>query len=421
MQFRCTQPDGSHERPVHCGRAVHHFWPRTASPEGAIVRTAFVSTYPPRRCGIASFTSDLSQVTGDREIVALHSPDETTPYPREVHHRIRRDEPSDYSRTASALSACVDVVSVQHEYGIWGGPDGEAVLEFVRALDVPAVVNLHSIFGEPTPRQREILVELVQSARATVVMSQSAADLLAAAYGVEPLRVSVIPHGVPDLPIVRPETLKAGLGLAGHEVILSFGLLRPTRGCEDVLEALPAVIGEHPTACYVIVGATHPDTLGREGEAYRMALTDRVKKLRLTNHVRFVDRFVGRVELMRWLEAADVVVTPYSNIDQIASGTLAYAMGAARPIVSTPYPYAAELLAEGRGVLVPPSSPAAIASALNELLADEDLRAAVGRRAHEYSRRMVWSEVGPAYRQLFERVVADVRMPALARRALVNA
>jgi glycosyltransferase involved in cell wall biosynthesis len=387
-----------------------------------LVRTAFVSTYPPRRCGIATFTSDLSRVTERREIVALHPPDQATPYPIEVHHRVRRDEPTDYLKAARAVSACVDVVSIQHEYGIWGGEDGESVLDFVGALSVPAVATLHTVLRTPSPRQRAILVDLIRSVQATVVMSQSAAGLLTSAYGVDPSRLDIIPHGVPDLPMVPSETVKPDLGLVGRDTILSFGLLGPGKGYELAIEALPAVVAEHPDVLYVIVGATHPDLVRREGEAYRSSLVERAKALGVTDHVRFVDRFVGRVELTRWLESADVFVTPYPNMDQIVSGTLSYAMGAGRAIVSTPYAYSAELLAEGRGVLVPPGSPAALAKALNEVLGDEELRASLGRRAYDHSRGMVWREVGAEYHRLFGRVVADVPVPvATMRLAAVSA
>lgn len=373
----------------------------------------FASTYPPRHCGIATFTQALSSATGEREIVALHPPGPHLPYPSEVHHRIRSDEPGDYPRVARDVSRCADVVSVQHEYGIWGGADGSAVLDFVRALDAPVVATLHTVLRQPTPNQRAILGDLVRAASATVVMSRSAARVLAGTYGVDAAKVEIIPHGVPDLPLVDSGTIKPALDLAGREVILSFGLLGPGKGYELVLDALPAVVAARPTACYVVLGATHPNLLAVEGEAYRRSLQDRVARLGLERHVRFVDRFVGRVELTRWLEGADVFVTPYPNLDQIVSGTLSYAMGAGRAIVSTPYAYAAELLDGGRGILVPPASPAAWADALIGLLENDELRAAVGRRAHEHSRAMVWSNVGTQYRRLFARVVAGTRIQAL--------
>jgi glycosyltransferase involved in cell wall biosynthesis len=324
----------------------------------------------------------------------------------EVHHRIRRDEPGDYLATARALDRCVDVVSIQHEYGIWGGDDGDSVIDFVRSLRLPAVTTLHTVLQDPSAGQRAVLSELVARSAATVVMSRSAASLLETAYGVDASRLDIVPHGVPDLPLVDPETVKAGLGVNGHDVILSFGLLGPGKGYELALDALPEVVAAHPTVCYVVVGATHPDLLSAEGEAYRDRLVAQVQRLGMEGHVRFVDRFVGRVELTRWLEAADVFVTPYPKLDQIVSGTMSYAMGAGRAIVSTPYTYATELLADGRGVLVPPGSPTALASALNEVLGDRDLRVALGRRAHQYSRRMVWSAVGTEYERILGRVTA---------------
>jgi len=346
---------------------------------------------------------------GNREIAALHPPEQAAPYPIEVHHRIRRDEHADYAHTARALNSCVDVVSIQFGDEIWGGEDGSHVLDFVRALRVPVVVTLHSAPAAPTAGRRAVISELITSADTTVVMSPSAIGLVASTYGADPRHLEVIPHGVPDLPLVNPETVKPTLGLEGREVILSFGLLGPGKGYELAIDALPAVVAAHPSALYAIVGATHPDLLRRDGEAYRTALVDRVRGLGLEGSVRFVDRFIGRVELTRWLEAADVYVTPYPSLDQIVSGTMSYAMGAGRAIVSTPYAYAADLLADDRGVLVPTGSAAAMASALNRLLGDGDLRAAIGRRAYDHSRPMTWTAIGAEYRRLFARVTGHPR------------
>ena len=310
----------------------------------------------------------------------------------------------------------MDVVSVQHEYGIWGGEDGRSVIDFVRALDVPSVATLHTVLQRPTPGQQAVLSELVGLTDATVVMSQSAAQRLTSVYGIDPGRLHVIPHGVPELPFVDGARVKSALGVEGHQVILSFGLLGPGKGLELAIAALPEVVAAHPTVLYAVVGETHPDLVRTEGEAYRDSLVAKVASLGLEKHVRFVDRYVGRVELTKWLEAADVFVTPYPNLDQIVSGTLSYAMGAGRPVVSTPYAYAAEVLADGRGVLVPAGSPTALAKALNKLLGDPELRAAIGRRAYDYSRRMVWSAVGAAYRDVFMNV-AGVNRP-VARPAL---
>jgi len=295
------------------------------------------------------------------------------------------------------------------------------VLDFVRALHVPAVVTMHTVLRHPTPNQRAVLSELTSIADASVVMSRSAANLLIDEYGADERRLHVIPHGVPDVPLVDAESVKPTLGLAGRDVILSFGLLGPGKGYELAIDALPAVVARHPSALYVILGATHPDLIRREGEAYRESLVAEAKRLGVADHVRFVDRFVTRDELTRWLEAADVFVTPYPNLGQIVSGTLSYAMGAGRAIVSTPYTYASELLADGRGLLVPPGSPRDLAAALGSLIGNPALRAQIGRRAHAYSRRMVWSAVGAEYRSLFERLVARFQPAIVSPRILARA
>jgi glycosyltransferase involved in cell wall biosynthesis len=319
-----------------------------------------------------------------------------------VRHRIRRDEHGDYLRVAEALNAsATDVVSIQHEYGIWGGDDGAYVLDFVRALRTPVVTTLHTVLRTPTPSQRRILAELVSMSTTTAVMSGAAASLLGRAYDVEPGRIRVVPHGVPDLPLVDPDTVKPGLGLDGRLVILSFGLLGPGKGYESAIAAMPAVTSAFPSALYVVLGATHPDLLRHEGEAYRRRLEAAVQALGMGDHVRFVDRFVGRAELGTWLKAADIFVTPYPNLDQIVSGTLSYAMGAGKAVVSTPYAYARERLAGGRGRLVPPASTSALAGALTELLGDHAGRAAIGRRAYQYSRGMTWPAVGREYAAIF--------------------
>jgi glycosyltransferase involved in cell wall biosynthesis len=343
-------------------------------------------------------------------------------YPDEVRHVIQKERREDYVSTARALNRTVDVVSIQHEYGIWGGADGDHVLDFVEALRVPAVVTMHTVLRTPTARQRAVLSELAAIADASVVMSRSAGNLLVARYGADPDRLVVIPHGVPDVPLVDADAVKPSLGLAGRDVILSFGLLGPGKGYELAIEALPDVVAAHPEALYVILGATHPELIRSDGEAYRQSLMGEVERLGMTDHVRFVDKFVSLPELTRWLEAADVFVTPYPNLNQIVSGTLSYAMGAGRAIVSTPYTYAEELLADGRGVLVAPGSPSDLAAALGSLIADPALRARIGGRAFAFSRRMVWSAVGAEYQALFRRLVKQVAsVPSAARSIGISA
>ncbi len=343
--------------------------------------------------------------------MALHPVDGPGAYPSDVRHVVRKDELADYYRAARALENCgAQVVSIQHEYGIWGGESGAYVLDFVRQLRQPVVVTLHTVLRNPSPAQRRVLSELIHLSAASVAMSRAAATLLVRAYGVNLDRVEVIPHGVPDLRRADPAAAKRELGLEDGPMILSFGLLGPGKGYEAAIESIPAVVSRFPNARYVVLGATHPEMLRREGEVYRRSLEDRARRLGVSEHILFVNRFVDSDELGRWLGAADIFVTPYPNLEQIVSGTLSYAMGAGRAIVSTPYAYAAEMLADGRGWLVDQATPdvlsAELAEAFVALLGDDELRTAYGRRAYLYSRSMVWPQVGARYRELFGRVVA---------------
>lgn len=335
-------------------------------------------------------------------------PDRTLSYPHEVHHRLRAEVADDHARTAAELGLCVDVVSIQHLPSIWGGDESRKVIEFVAALTRPAVVTLHAVTATPSVAHHAIIRELTERAAATVVMSRHAATLLETVYGADPERISMIHHGVPDVPLLDAETIKPGLMVAGRKVILSFGLLTPRKGIELMLRAMPAVIKAHPTAMYAIVGATHPDAIASDGEAYRQSLVALAASLGLGDHVQFIDRFAGRVELIRWLEAADVIVTPYTDLDQSVAGTLAAAIGTGRAVVSTPYAYAVELLADGRGIVVPGLESADLATAVSDLLADDERRLTIGRVAHEASRAMTWTKVGAEYAALFERSAQGV-------------
>jgi glycosyltransferase involved in cell wall biosynthesis len=345
---------------------------------------------------------------GDREIVALQPPDKTGFYGVEVTHRITRDVPTDYLAAARWIDARpFDIVSLQHEYGIWGGLDGSYVLDFINALETPVVSTLHTVLQHPTDSQRAILIELVRASAATVVMSTSAAELLTRSYGTDPAQIEVVAHGVPFLPLVAPATVKPQMGLTGRTVILSFGLLGPGKGYESAIAAMPAVVRADPTAVYVIVGATHPELIKRDGETYRHKLVALASSLGVGNHVRFVGRFVDPAELNLWLTAADIFVTPYPNMEQIVSGTLSYAIGAGKAIVSTPYAYASERLADGRGRLVAAGSVDALAEGIIELALSPSLRAELGRRTYAYSRGMLWPEIATSYRRIFARVASS--------------
>jgi glycosyltransferase involved in cell wall biosynthesis len=376
----------------------------------------FLSTYPPRRCGIATFASDLSKAVGDYEVVALHRSDDDLLYPPEVVGIIRQDDKSDYIRAADRVSASgAEVVSVQHEYGIFGGGDGGYVIDFLDRVDIPAVVTLHTVLRAPTDLQRDVIGRVVERASVVVVMSNTAAALLRDHYDTPESKIAVIPHGVPDIALVAPDSRKAAFGLSGRLVILSFGLLGPGKGYEQVIEAVARIRFDKPDVVYVVLGATHPDLLRSDGEAYRARLHRSVNDLNLGGHVLFVDRFVEIEELCRWLQAADIFVTPYPNLDQIVSGSLSYALAAGRPSVSTPFAYASEVLSDGRGVLVEPNSIESLAEAISSLMDDPPRRAEIGRRAYAYGRHMVWDEVGAAYRALFGRVSRGERIAGAPR------
>lgn len=352
----------------------------------------------------------MSRVTQDREIVALHPIERLDRYGMEVHHQIRRDERDDYTRIGRSMERCTDVVAIQFDAGVWGGDDGESVLDFVDALAVPAIVTLHSLPTDPTPRQREIVVALADAVATTVVLSRTAADLLVQTYTIDPFRMEVIPHGVPDLPSSAPESSKAALGLAGRSVVLSFGLLGPDKDIEPMLQALPEIVAADPTTTYVILGATHPDVIRAEGQAYRERLTALAAKLKVADNVRIVGDFVGRNDLTRWIQAADVIVIPGGDPARTDSGALAYAMSAGRAIVAKHSPYADELLADRHGTLVD-GTPASFAAAVGHLFAEPGIRSAMGDLAHERSRAMSWTRVGASYASLVARVAASEPQP----------
>jgi glycosyltransferase involved in cell wall biosynthesis len=403
---------------------------RTPRPDAAparqtgalMLRTAIVSTYAPRHCGIATFTTDLVRAVGRCEIVALQPPDQVEKNPPEVHRVIQRDDRMAHTDAARWVNRCgAGVVSIQHDYGIWGGDDDRHVLDFVGALDLPVVTTLHTVLSRPSAAQVDVMQGLLRETHATVVMSRAAAAAVTAIYGADPARVHIIPRGVPDLPFVDAEAHKSVVGVAGRRVLLSFGLLGPGKAYELMLEALPAIVKAAPTTRYVILGATHPELLRTEGEAYRNKLVALVRQLKLTDHVLFVDKFVGRLELGRWLEAADVLVIPRWAPDRIASGVLPYAMAAGRAVVSTPSADAIEMLADGRGDIVPDASPASLAKTITNLLEDHERRDLMSRAAYAHGRTMTWSQVGAEYAVLFARAAASATDPVAPRVAVRSA
>ena len=373
-----------------------------------------VGNHLPRQCGIATFTTDLSEAIGaafpalDCPVLAMNEPGKRYAYPSRVRFEIAAGDLTSYRRAADFLNCNpVELLSVQHEYGIFGGPAGSHLFSLLRDLRMPIVTTLHTILTEPNPAQRDAMDELTRLSQRLVVMSARGAELLRSVHGVPAGKIDFIPHGIPALPAAT--TSKQRLGLEGRRVVLTFGLLSPDKGIEHVIDALPAVLARFPDTLYVVLGGTHPHVRERHGEAYRLMLESRADRLGVASSTIFHNHFVGHDELTEYLSAADIYVTPYLNPEQITSGTLAYAVGSGKPAISTPYTYARELLADGRGVLVawPKDDPRALAGALLELLGDDARRADISARGAAYGKSMRWPAVAQAYVRTFERAVAE--------------
>ena len=381
---------------------------------------AFVGTYPPRRCGIATFTRDLAQAMETSGhihplVVALTDAGGQYEYTDPVKYEIRQGVKGDYARAAELINySGARLVSLQHEHGIFGGDDGAYVLDLLDALQVPTVVTLHTVLKTPSPSQRAVIQRIFSQAAGVVVMSQVARDLLEASYGVAGPAVHVIPHGIPEMVPRDQERLKAGFGVARRPMLLTFGLLGPGKGIETVIRALPAAIAEFPRLVYFVVGATHPMIVRQQGEAYRTTLEGEAERLGVRDHVVFRDQFVSVEELCAYLQAADIFVSPYVNEAQVTSGALTYAMGAGAAIVSTPYWHAQELLAGGRGCLFPFGDSRALGQVLRELLASPAALERVRGAAFAFTRPMVWPRIGQAYLQLGTRILAQT--PSVPRR-----
>jgi glycosyltransferase involved in cell wall biosynthesis len=376
---------------------------------GPFRKVALVGNHLPRRCGIATFTTDLadaiiSEAPGlDCQVLAMSEAGQHYDYPPRVTFEIGESDVASYLRAADFLGInAVDVVSIQHEYGIFGGKAGVLLLDAMRALRMPVVTTLHTILADPSPTQRSVMNEIVRLSARLVVMSTHGAELLRRVHGVDASRIDVIPHGIPAVPVATQDS-KDKLGVEGHEVVLTFGLLSPDKGIEHVIDALPHVVERFPNVVYVVLGVTHPHVRDHDGEAYRLMLESRAKRLRVDRNIVFHDRFVNHDELVAFLSAADIYITPYLNAAQITSGTLAYAVGCGKAVISTPYRYACELLAEERGVLVPFCDPPGIARAIVELLADPDRRKRFEARASSYGRNMAWPVVARRYIESFQR------------------
>jgi glycosyltransferase involved in cell wall biosynthesis len=365
---------------------------------------AFVATCPPRQCGIATFSGDLEQAlkaTDPSVLIQWAAINEATsihPYGPQVHWRIRQGDPDSYRAAAEHLNvAAVDVVSLQHEfglYGTWGDPFEDHLVGFLDVLDKPLVTTLHSVLPDPSPSIRDAVQRIVQRSNLIVVMAEHARSLLIQHYGVAERKVRVVPHGVPPVQPHGRTLMKEQFDLSGRTIITTFGLVDPRKGLEYMIEAMPAVREYDPTALYLVVGKTHPELVRREGEAYRRQLWQLVKDRGLQHHVEFVDEYLTQAQIVDYLLASDVYVTPYLDPKQITSGTLAYALGAGKAIISTPYPHAAETLTADRGILVPFRSQSALADATLRILGDPQLKHRLEHEAYAYGRETAWPRVG---------------------------
>ncbi len=377
-------------------------------------KIAYVGTYPPKECGIATFTLDVvnaTDLTGWHSIVfAVDDAAPSEPHPdSKVVYTIEKENRADYVRAAKLLEKHkISLLSIQHEYGIFGGDHGEYILDLVRAVKMPVVVTLHTVLPNPSEPQRRILKEMEPHAACFVVMAHKAVELLEEVYGIAPGKVRFIPHGAPNAPFHADAAAKEKLGLAGRRVLSTFGLISPNKGIEDAIAAMPDVVKKEPTATYLVLGQTHPVIKRKEGEWYRESLVKQVEELGLTNNVKFIDKYLTLQELIDYLLATDVYITPYyANPHQITSGTLAYAMVTGKVIVSTPYLYAEELLADGRGFLYPFRDAEKLSDIIESVLTDDVLFEETRQKAYAYGRAMTWQSVGIQYTKLFTEMLDE--------------
>jgi glycosyltransferase involved in cell wall biosynthesis len=374
---------------------------------------AFLSSFPPRACGIATFTADLAEAVDDASplsprghVIAINAGGTHYTYGPRVRWTIERDDLQSYRRAAQSINLSrVQLVSVQHEYGLFGGEYGEYLLTFLRTLEKPAVLTMHTVLERPDPRMRRVTEQLVGVASAVVVLAERAREILSEDYSAVDLeKVHFIPHGTPSVTYEPTTPAKKALGLEDRTVLSTFGLLGPDKGIEYALDALPEVVKRHPDVLYLVLGETHPELRKHSGETYREFLQERVAKLGLESHVRFDQRYLEKREIVQYLQATDVYVIPYLNPYQIASGTLSYAVASGKAVVSTPFIHAQELLSEGRGILARFRDRESLAVAITELLDNPSLRMQMEKAAYSYGLRMHWPAVGRAYCRLFQRL-----------------
>ena len=381
------------------------------------LRVAIIGNHLPRQCGIATFTTDLCDAftaaygAAGLIVVAVNDPQSPYGYPTRVQFEITENDLSSYKAAADFLNCSnVDIVCLQHEYGIFGGKAGGHVLRLLQHLRTPVVTTLHTVLREPDVDQLMVMQEIAARSDRLIVMSEHSSRFLQDVFGVPSQKIDLIPHGIPDMHFVDAASHKDS-SIEGKTVLLTFGLLSPNKGFESVIHALPRILSRHKNVVYVIAGATHPHVRRREGDRYRLELQALAESLGVKEHVVFVNRFVSPQEMASLVGSADIYITPYRYEAQAVSGTLAYAMGKGKAIISTPYWYATEVLADGRGALVPFDDSAAIADTATELLDNESALQAMRKRAYLYARHMIWDQVAQSYMQSFVRAGAGHRQP----------
>jgi glycosyltransferase involved in cell wall biosynthesis len=385
-----------------------------------IQRIAFIGNHLPRLCGIATFTHDLHRAVSlarpdlETAVVAMTNPGGAYDYPQAVRLEIQDDDIDKYVEAAEFLNeASYDIVCLQHEYGIFGGQAGGHITELLSRLKMPVVTTLHSVLAKPTPTQYDVMQRIIDTSSKIIVMSEKGQQLLQSVHDVPADKVEIIPHGIPDMPFRETHVAKAKLGFTAKTVILTFGLLSPNKGIETMLDAMPGIIKSCPNAVYVILGATHPNLVRQQGEAYRDGLMARVRQLGIQNHVVFFNQFVEQATLLDFISMCDVYVTPYLNEAQMTSGTLAYSFGLGKAVVSTPYWHAKELLSDGHGILVPFGDAKAISGEIATLLTNDVRRDAMRARAYAASRSMTWPETAKRYLTAFENARELIRSEKL--------
>jgi glycosyltransferase involved in cell wall biosynthesis len=382
-------------------------------------RVAFIGNHLPRRCGIATFTHDLHRAVAtarpdlETSVVAMTDPGRAYDYPPAVGFQVHDETIGEYVQAAEFLNdAGYDVVCLQHEYGIFGGEAGGHIVELLSRLDMPIVTTLHTVLPEPSSVQRDVIGRIIDLSAKTIVMSEKGHEFLRSVHDVPARKIEVIAHGIPDFPFLEAHHAKAKFGFAGKTVILTFGLLSPNKGIETVIDAMPEIIKSRPNAVYVVLGATHPNLVRDQGEAYRESLAARVQELGIEDHVVFINRFVDQATLLDFISMCDVYATPYLNEAQMTSGTLAYSFGLGKAVVSTPYWHAKELLSDGRGILVPFGDAKAVGTEIAGLLTNDVRRHAMRKRAYAASRSMTWAQTAKRYLAVFETAHARARPEA---------